>query len=333
MTTTPTPHTNINNRQSPLDNTRPFMDDTGRLLTERSSGTLTSPVVRARSALRLALLNALLWCLRSSGRTIPRGLGHAIGSKADDRVTLLARSRAELRHPGVERTGRARVDSVGLHLHDHRLRQAPVRAVAGACVERLAELIAGLLELFQRLAGEAAARVQEPQERADALRDREQGLVIDRHPAREVLEQVFGQVRLRPVPEATVVMAALPLQHRRGDQITVLPHDTTGRVRGLGMLLELVEQSLHHVVKNRLILGSVDDQFRVVVLPRRQHQRPRQTRWVANQRARDDRQCRPALVPERDLRIDRPSRCGQDTRGQLGGCDRSRRGCALDAVQ
>jgi IS30 family transposase len=29
MTTTPTPHTNVNNRQPPLDNTRPFMDDTG----------------------------------------------------------------------------------------------------------------------------------------------------------------------------------------------------------------------------------------------------------------------------------------------------------------
>ena len=32
MLTTPTPHTNVKNGQPPLDNTRPFMDDTGRLL-------------------------------------------------------------------------------------------------------------------------------------------------------------------------------------------------------------------------------------------------------------------------------------------------------------
>jgi hypothetical protein len=32
MITTPTPHTNVKNGPPPLDNTRPFMDDTGRLL-------------------------------------------------------------------------------------------------------------------------------------------------------------------------------------------------------------------------------------------------------------------------------------------------------------
>ena len=32
MITTPIPHTNVKNGQPPLDNTRPFMDDTGRLI-------------------------------------------------------------------------------------------------------------------------------------------------------------------------------------------------------------------------------------------------------------------------------------------------------------
>ena len=39
MITTPIPQTNLKNGQSPLDNTRPFMDDTGRLLSTRSGST------------------------------------------------------------------------------------------------------------------------------------------------------------------------------------------------------------------------------------------------------------------------------------------------------
>jgi hypothetical protein len=54
-----------------------------------------------------------------------------------------------------------------------------VRAVAGALKELAVKLPAGLLERLERLAGEAAARVEEPQERADALGYRVQGLLLD----------------------------------------------------------------------------------------------------------------------------------------------------------
>jgi hypothetical protein len=81
-----------------------------------------------------------------------------------------------------------------------------------------------------------------------------------------------------------------------------------------------------------LVLCGVDDQLRVVVLPRCQHFRSRQTGGVAGQRKGDDRQRRPGLVPERDLRLDRPSGCGENPRGQLVGPDRLRRSCAVDSV-
>ena len=38
MISTPIPHTNIKNGQPPLDNTRPFMDDTGRLGDDQATG-------------------------------------------------------------------------------------------------------------------------------------------------------------------------------------------------------------------------------------------------------------------------------------------------------
>jgi hypothetical protein len=86
-------------------------------------------------------------------------------------------------------------------------------------------------------------------------------------------------------------------------------------------------------VKALVALGRVDDQLLVVVLPRRQHRRPWQPGGIAGERARDDRQCRPGAVPERDLRVDRALRRGDDACGQLVGRDRLRRGSAVDAVQ
>ena len=46
MITTPIPHTNLKNGQPPLDNTRPFMDDTGRPRSwvQRSFASRTEPV-------------------------------------------------------------------------------------------------------------------------------------------------------------------------------------------------------------------------------------------------------------------------------------------------
>ena len=53
MITTPIPHTNVKNGQPPLDNTRPFMDDTGRPRRER--GDPSSQELRVgRTALLLA---------------------------------------------------------------------------------------------------------------------------------------------------------------------------------------------------------------------------------------------------------------------------------------
>ena len=113
----------------------------------------------------------------------------------------------------------------------------------------------------------------------------------------------------------------------------MLPHDAIGRIRRLGVLLELVQQHLHHAVKAVLVLGRVDGQLIVVVLPRREHQRPRQTGRVAGQRPRDDRQRRPGPGAERDLRIDRALRGCEHPRGELVGRDRLRRSRAVDAVQ
>ena len=125
--------------------------------------------------------------------------------------------------------GRARVDPLGEHLHDHRLRRAPACAVAIARQELVVQLLAGLLELVERLAGEAATGVEEPQERGGALGDRVDHVLAAGNLAREVVEQVLGQIALRPAPEAAVAVAALPLQHRRRHEVAVLTHDATGR--------------------------------------------------------------------------------------------------------
>src|SRR3954471_10591948 len=118
---------------------------------------LASSVAFACGALRLALLGALrLGRARPGGGVQPRGVG-PVGGGADDLVALLVRSRVEVRDPGVERAGRAGVEAFGAHLHEHRFGDAPVRAVAGALVKLVAQLVEGVLELFERFAGEAAA--------------------------------------------------------------------------------------------------------------------------------------------------------------------------------
>jgi hypothetical protein len=82
------------------------------------------------------------------------GMGDAVGGGADDCVALLARARVEIVHPGVDRARLARVDTPGLHPHEHRLGQYPPRAVLGVRLELLAEHSEGLLENLERLAGE-----------------------------------------------------------------------------------------------------------------------------------------------------------------------------------
>ena len=113
----------------------------------------------------------------------------------------------------------------------------------------------------------------------------------------------------------------------------MLPHHAVGRIRRSGVLFELCEQHLHHALKAVLVVGRVDGQLGVVVLPRRQHHRARQSRGVTRERARDDRQCRSGLVAERDVMFDRASRCRDGARGQLGGRDGFRCAGAVDAVQ
>ena len=74
----------------------------------------------------------------------------------------------------------------------------------GALVKLVAQLAEGALALLERFAGEAAALLQPPQERAHAVGHRAERLIVDGNLAREVLEQGLGRIRARPAPEPAV---------------------------------------------------------------------------------------------------------------------------------
>jgi hypothetical protein len=76
-------------------------------------------------------------------------------------------------------TGRAHQPGQGTQ------RAGPIASCRGPLVELFTQFLAGL---FERCAGEAAARVQEPQECADAFGDRVNRVLLDEDLPREVVE-------------------------------------------------------------------------------------------------------------------------------------------------
>jgi hypothetical protein len=104
MITTPIPHTNVKNGQPPLDNTRPFMDDTGRLW-RRS----TSPAP-GRSALRLTIASAQFRALRRTPIRAPgASAAHRYGPRLARRFASLPFGEMrDATHPREEPCVRAR---------------------------------------------------------------------------------------------------------------------------------------------------------------------------------------------------------------------------------
>jgi len=80
--------------------------------------------------------------------------------------------------------------------------------------------IARLLEHVERFAREAVAVVEEPQEGDRAIDDVSEHLLLNGDLAWKPLEQELRQVDARPPPEIPVRVAALPVEHRRADEVT-----------------------------------------------------------------------------------------------------------------
>jgi len=117
-----------------------------------------------------------------------------------------------------------------------------------------------MLEHVQGFAREALALFEKAQERDHAIDDVVQRLVVNGYLAREVVEQELREIVACPPSETTIAVVALPLEHRRGDEVSVAPDRSIGRTRGFRPPLELGEQALGEVVKALFIFDGVDDQ-------------------------------------------------------------------------
>ena len=170
----------------------------------------------------------------------------------------------------------------------------------GGCAhaEVVTQLLACLLEHVEGFAREALALIEKAQERDHAIDDVVQRLVVNGYLTREVVEQELGEIVRCPPSETTIAVVALPVEHRRADEVPVAPDRSIGRIRGFRPLLEFVEQALGELVKALFVVRGVDDQLGIVVSQRRHGLRPRETGRIAGQCTRDDRQGDRRLVVE-----------------------------------